>query len=72
MDLLAYCILTFCLHQFPSAVVPGKTDFDFADTATGEILLVRWIDPEHTLNVTNEDCWIYDGAEQTPCYAEPR
>jgi len=49
-----------------------RQNFDFVDVETGEILLVRWLTAEMTVNLDSKpdgtlECWTYNGEEMVDC-----
>jgi hypothetical protein len=55
-----------CFLQTPS-LVPERFDYTAVDTRSGEVLTVEWLTSDVTKNTIGATCWLYDGAEQTPC-----
>ena len=56
-----------------TSTIPGRYDWNMIDPADNIILLVRWIDPDTTLNMQYENetttCWLYDGNATSDCPA---
>lgn len=68
------CWGNFCLRSFDSEFTAAgdHQNFDFVDTETGEILLVRWLTANLTVNLNQKpdgeiECWTYNGEEMTDC-----
>ena len=56
-----------CIQQITSTI-PNKIDWNFYNSST--ILMVRWITPDLTLNLEEDNntttCWLYDGQNDSP------
>lgn len=70
MPLLFQCIAYICLQQMTSTI-PDRIDWNMVDQQSGDILLVRWMNADTTLNLEYKNgettCWLYDGNGNLNC-----